>query len=137
MAVIGGGTQVAQAAGPGRGAATGCRADFSLTWLGSKPSTRTSLSRQELSFGFCWLGDRSTGDGASEAARRQRTDCTSTNGLVAPVGADPDTNRSAGGLHSIHVVGRYVRHARLVEFTGCRSDLSMHLREHVFRGRDL
>ena len=29
-------------------------------------------------------------------------------------------------------VGRDCRHAGLVEFTGCRSDLSMHLREHVF-----
>jgi hypothetical protein len=51
-----------------------------------------------------------------------------------PAGADPDTNRSAG-LHSIAVVGHLSRHAGLVEFTGCRSDLSMHLREHVFGGR--
>ena len=36
------------------------------------------------------------------------TDCTSTNGLVAPqYGADPDTNRSAG-LHSF-AVGWLVR----------------------------
>ncbi len=29
------------------------------------------------------------------------------------------------------------RHKGLVEFTGCRSDLSMHLREHVFHGEKL
>ena len=51
-----------------------------------------------------------------------------------PAGADPDTNRSAG-LHSIAVLGRRGPHAGLVEFTGCRSDLSMHLRKHVYRGR--
>ena len=38
-------------------------------------------------------------------------------------GADPDTNRSVG-LQSFAVVGSYVRHAGLVEFTSCRSDLS-------------
>ena len=54
--------------------------------------------------------------------------------LLRLVGADPDTNRSAG-LHSIRGFGRDCRHAGLVEFTGCRSDLSMHLREHVFGGR--
>ena len=43
-----------------------------------------------------------------------------------PYGAGPDTNRSAG-LHSLHVVGHVRRHARLVEFAGCRSDLSAHL----------
>ena len=41
---------------------------------------------------------------ASVDAARQRTDCTSTDGLVALViGAGPDTNRSAG-LHSRVVV---------------------------------
>lgn len=64
---------------------------------------------------------------------RQRPDCTSTNGLVAPCGADPDTNRSAGP-HSFHGVGRDRRRVGLVEFTGCRSDLSTHLRQHVFGG---
>jgi len=52
--------------------------------------------------------------------------------LLRSGSADPDTNRSAG-LHSIAVVGYSVRHAGLVEFAGCRSDLSMHLRKHVFR----
>ena len=70
---------------------------------------------------------------AGEDAVRQRADCTSTNGLVAPCGADPDTNRSAG-LHSFHGVGHDRRRVGLVEFTGCRSDLSMHLRQHVFGG---
>ena len=72
---------------------------------------------------------------AGEDAVRQRTDCTSTNGLVARGGADPDTNRSVG-LHSFHGVERDCRPAGLVEFTDCRSDLSMHLREHVFLGRN-
>ena len=71
-----------------------------------------------------------------EVAVRQRTDCTSTNGLVAEISgeaeiADPDTNRSVG-LHSLHGVGLDRRHAGLVEFTSCRSDLSVHLREHVY-----
>ena len=66
-----------------------------------------------------------------KGAARQKTDCTSTNGLVAPAGADPDTNRSVG-LHSLHGVGHDRRHAGLVEFTSCRSDLSVHLRKHVY-----
>jgi hypothetical protein len=60
---------------------------------------------------------------AGEGVVRQRTDCTSTNGLVARRGAGPDTNRSAG-LHSRYGVGRDCRHARFTEFTSCRSDLS-------------
>src|SRR5438552_15148628 len=38
---------------------------------------------------------------------------------VAPVGADPDTNRSAG-LHSRYVGGHDCRHARFIESTSCR-----------------
>lgn len=34
-------------------------------------------------------------------ARGKRTDCASTNGPVAPAGADPDKNRAAG-LYSLH-----------------------------------
>ena len=70
-------------------------------------------------FGLFFDGRRAQ----DEAAVRQRTDCTSTNGLVAPAGADPDTNRSAG-LHSFREVGHDRRPMGLVEFTGCRSDLS-------------
>ena len=79
---------------------------------------------------------------AGHAGKRVRcdreTDCTSTNGLVAVAcpragAADPDTNRSMG-LHSLHGVGRDCRPAGLAEFTNCRSDLSMHLREHVYAG---
>jgi hypothetical protein len=50
-----------------------------------------------------------------------------------PAGADPDTNRSAG-LHSLRGFGRDCLRVGLAEFTSCRSDLSMHLREHVYRG---
>jgi len=50
--------------------------------------------------------------GEDEGAVRQRTDCTSTNGLVAPSGADPDTNRSVG-LHSLHGFGHGCRPAGL------------------------
>ena len=40
-----------------------------------------------------------------------------------PTGADPDTNRSAG-LHSLCGFGHDCRRIGLVEFAGCRSDLS-------------
>ena len=56
-----------------------------------------------------------------EAAAAQRTDCTSTGGLVALIGAGPDTNRSTG-LHSGLVVARW-RDCWLFEFICCRSDL--------------
>ena len=60
----------------------------------------------------------------------QRTDCTSTGGLVALVaGAGPDTNRSMG-LHSLLVVALW-RDTGLVELAHRRSDLWMHLRAHV------
>src|ERR1700704_1691139 len=49
-----------------------------------------------------------------------------------PAGADPDTNRLAG-LHSIVVVIPHGSNSGLVELTCHRSDLSMHLRTHVFR----
>src|ERR1700704_4912807 len=49
-----------------------------------------------------------------------------------PAGADPDTNRLAG-LHSIVVVLPHGSNSGLVELTRHRSDLSMHLRTHVFR----
>jgi len=65
-----------------------------------------------------WLLVR--GRAASEGAGRQRTDCTSTNGLGAHRGAGPDTNRSAG-LHSRYGVGRDCRPARFTEFASCRS----------------
>lgn len=72
----------------------------------------------------------------AEAALPQRTDCTSTGGLVAPlVGAGPDTNRSAG-LHSF-IVCVLGRDTKLVEFTRRRSDLWMHLRAHVLGKIDL
>lgn len=65
-----------------------------------------------------------------EAALPQRTDCTSTGGLVAlVVSAGPDTNRSAG-LHSLFVVASR-RDTGLVELARRRSDLWMHLRAHV------
>jgi hypothetical protein len=57
-----------------------------------------------------------------EGAVRQRTDCTSTNGLVARSHAGPDTNRSAG-LHSNPVVLDDSSHDGLVELARCRCDL--------------
>ena len=70
----------------------------------------------------------------------RETDCTSTNGLVAPAiagdGADPDTNRSIG-LHSLHGVGRDCRPDGLAELTNCRSDLSMQLRIAHLRWNNL
>src|SRR5450759_5204805 len=53
-----------------------------------------------------------------------------------PAGADPDTNRLAG-LHSIVVVLPRGSNSGLVELTCLRSDLSMHLRTHVYRGLQL
>ena len=97
-----------------------------------------------------------------EGAVQQRTDYTSTNGLVARgCCAGPDTNRSVGlspdtgspedgpCLAKGQACG-LTRPARPIrspglgaiaatqgkpEFTNCRSDLSMQLREHVYAGR--
>ena len=70
-----------------------------------------------------------------EGAVQQRTDYTSTNGLVARgCCAGPDTNRSVG-LHSLPSFGVIAVSSGKPEFTNCRSDLSMHLREQVLGGR--
>jgi len=109
---------------------------WSKVWglLVPNPSTRTSRlvnSGAVDRLAFFRIQKACGGEGCGATENRlhiyKRPCCT-------PAGADPDTNRSVG-LHSIAVLGRRGRHAGLVEFTGCRSDLSMHLREHVFGGR--
>ena len=66
---------------------------------------------------------------------RQTTDCTSTHGLVARgCCAGPDTNRAVG-LHSLPSFGLIAVSSGKPEFSNCRSDLSMHLREHALGGR--
>jgi hypothetical protein len=57
----------------------------------------------------------------SKAAMKRVTDCFSTDGLVAPIGADPDTNRSAG-LQSESVITATC-HWEFSELSCCRSDL--------------
>jgi hypothetical protein len=94
--------------------------------VGLNRSTRTSLGVKRM-FVFLlaklavWFLDASCQGRGIEAAMRQRTDRTSTNGLIAPVGADPDTNRSAG-LHSRDEVGHDCRRVRFIESCkGCHS----------------
>ena len=67
----------------------------------------------------------------------RETDCTSTNGLVAVTcpragAADSDTNRSMGSIRSTGL-GRIAATQGKPEFTNCRSDLPMHLRDARLR----
>lgn len=71
---------------------------------------------------------------------RQRTDCSSTTGLVGPA---PGVARIRGRTQirtaqpgSIRCTGfgAIAASVQLVEFANCRSDLSMHLRWHVRHG---
>lgn len=64
-------------------------------------------------------------------ATSQRTDCTSTDGLVAlAIGAGPDTNRSAG-LHSRVVLTPKGSTCGLPSSPAAGLTCVMHLREHV------
>lgn len=106
------------AAGPRRRVCRGC----GLTRLQGLPVESTIC--------LAVLPLRSSRTVRGEAALPQRTDCTSTGGLVAlVVSAGPDTNRSAG-LHSLFVVASR-RDTGLVELARRRSDLWMHLRAHA------
>ena len=71
---------------------------------------------------------------------RQRTDCSSTTGLVGPwrgvarVRGRTQIRTAQPGSIRCTGLGAIAAAVGLVEFTGCRSDLSMHLRAHVRHG---
>ena len=67
---------------------------------------------------------------------RQRADCTSTNGLVAPRRVRTQIRTAQLGSIPSTGLGTIAAAWGKPEFTSCRSDLSMHLREHAYGGRN-
>ena len=71
-----------------------------------------------------------------EAAGRQATDCTSTNGLVAPSSGCGPRYEPLSRAPFAPGVWRDCRPAKLAEFTDCRSDLSCIFKSTSCKQRD-